>query len=268
MPDVRRLALTVLFIALPACAHAAGMAAEKGHAIAEKIEAANKGFGDSMVSVRMVLKNAQGDQSTRDMRLMTLEDPDPDSGDETLVIVDTPADVSGTALLTHGAILGDDDQWIYLPALKRVKRISSSNRSGPFMGSEFAYEDMASQDIAKFDWRWLKDEACPGFPALSCAVVERTPQYDNSGYSKEIIWVDTDQYRTLKTEFYDRNGTLLKILRLNRYGQYLGKYWRPHEMIMVNQQTGKETDIVTSQYQFNTGMNKGFFDQNNLDRVK
>ena len=243
-------------------------AAEKGLAIAREADERDSGFGDSSVSVRMTLKNSQGDESTREMRFFTLESTDPKEGDKTLVVVDSPADVDGTALLTHAKILEPDDQWIYLPALKRVKRISSVNKSGPFMGSEFAFEDMGSQDIREFSYLWLRDETCPDMPKLTCAVIDRTPLYEYSGYTKQTVWIDMTGYRILKVDYYDRKNTLLKTLRLSRYGLYLKRYWRPHEMDMVNHQTGKETVIVTSEYRFKTGIDQGLFNKNNLDRVK
>jgi len=260
------LALAVTFAAI-APAHAEDAAA-KGLAIAREAERRDSGFGDSVVRVRMTLRNRQGDESVRDMRFLTLESTAQNEGDKTLVIVDSPADVDGTALLTHAKILEPDDQWIYLPALKRVKRISSVNKSGPFMGSEFAFEDMGSQDVAKYSYLWLRDEPCPDFPSLTCAVIEQTPLYEYSAYTKEVVWIDMEGYRLLKVDYYDRKNSLLKTLKLSRYGQYLDRYWRPHEMLMVNHQTGKETTIATSEYQFRTGIDQGLFDMNNLDRVK
>ena len=272
MPDAnfcsKALAAALLLCAGTSAMAADETAAEKGLAIAREADKRDSGFGDSLVSVRMTLRNSQGDESTREMRFFTLESTDPKEGDKTLVVVDAPADVDGTALLTHARILEPDDQWIYLPALKRVKRISSVNKSGPFMGSEFAFEDMGSQEVNEFSYLWLRDEACPDLPRLTCAVIERTPLYEYSGYTRETVWIDMSGYRIFKVDYYDRKNTLLKTLKLTRYGLYLNRYWRPHEMDMVNHQTGKETRIVTSEFRFRSGIDKGLFDKNNLDRVK
>ena len=89
--------------------------------------------------------------------------------------------MAGTALLSHTKILAADDQWLFLPALQLVKRISSANKSGPFVGSEFAYEDLASQELDKYDYRFLGEQPCGD---LTCYVVERVPAYENSGYTK------------------------------------------------------------------------------------
>ncbi|MCU7884812.1 MAG: outer membrane lipoprotein-sorting protein, partial [Candidatus Thiodiazotropha sp. (ex Lucinoma annulata)] len=122
----------VLFFA-PAMALAA-TAEERGLEIAKEIEVRDTGFHDFKATMSMLLRNKHGEESLRDMRNQTLEvDND---GDKTLVVFDEPRDIKGTALLSFSHKAGDDDQWLYLPALKRVKRIASRNKSGPFMGSE------------------------------------------------------------------------------------------------------------------------------------
>src|SRR3546814_6855851 len=107
----------------------------------------------------MVLANKEGETSTRELRIQTLEVPAREEGDKSLIIFDHPRDIEGTAFLSFTKILEPDDQWLYLPALKRVKRISSANKSGPFVGSEFAYKDMLSQEVDKYDYLWLRDRS-------------------------------------------------------------------------------------------------------------
>ena len=118
---------------------------EKGLAIAVEADRRNTGFENSTADMLMILKNRHGQESRRQMRFRNLEVEG--DGDKSLTIFDSPMDVKGTAFLNYTHKEGDDDQWLYLPALKRIKRISSRNKSGSFMGSEFAYEDIASQEI-------------------------------------------------------------------------------------------------------------------------
>ena len=132
-----------------------------------------------------------------------------DDGDKSLSIFDEPADVKGAAMLTYTHGLEPDDQWLYLPALKRIKRISSRNKSGPFMGSTFAFEDLGSQEVEKYSYNYLREEACG---EGSCHVVERFPEYKHSGYTRQVVWIDTEGFRMLKAEFYDRKKALLKTL--------------------------------------------------------
>jgi hypothetical protein len=137
--------LPAILLALLSPAILAESPEERGLAIATEADRRDTGFGDYTSDVKMILKNKQGQESIREIRSRTLEvDGD---GDKSLTIFDKPRDVKGTALLSFTHKEGPDDQWLYLPALKRVKRIASDNKSGPFMGSEFAYEDIASQEI-------------------------------------------------------------------------------------------------------------------------
>lgn len=188
---------------------------EKGLAIATEGDKRDTGFVDSTVDMKMTLTNRNGDTSNRMMRSRTLEMEN--DGDKGLTIFDKPADVRGTAMLTFTHLKGNDDQWIYLPALKRVKRISASNKSGPFMGSEFAYEDLGSQELPKYSYRWLRDEELNG---QQMYVIERIPTYKKSGYTRMVSWIDKEEYRAFKVEYFDRKSSHLKTLILSDYKQY------------------------------------------------
>jgi outer membrane lipoprotein-sorting protein len=211
----------------------------------------------------MILRNKQGQESVRVIRSKTLEvDGD---GDKSMTIFDEPRDVKGTALLSFTHKEGPDDQWLYLPALKRVKRISSDNKSGPFMGSEFAYEDIASQEIEKYTYKFLRDDKLDGTEVF---VIERYPVDKKSGYTRQVIWMDKERYKELKVEFYDRKNSLLKTLVLTDYNQYLDHFWRAHTMQMDNHQTGKSTTLIQSNYKFKTGLTDRDFDKNSLKRAR
>lgn len=242
----------------------AGSAEDKGLSIAIEQDKRDAGFGDSVVNLKMVLRNRHGEESKRVIRLKTLEGVD--DGDKSLSIFDEPRDVQGTAFLTFTHKTGDDDQWLYLPALKRVKRISSRNKSGSFMGSEFAYEDMTSQEIEKYRYKWIKDETYEG---KDCFVVERYPvDKKNSGYTKQVSWIDKEHYRPFKIDFYDRKSALLKTLIFKDYNVYLGKHWRAGKLHMVNHQNGKETNLIFSDYKFKTGLTDADFNKNGLKRAR
>jgi len=239
-------------------------AEEKGLAIVMEADKRDEGFGDYTANMTMILKNRQGKESKRTIRSKTLEVPG--DGDKSLSIFDTPRDVKGTAFLTFSHKKGDDEQWLYLPALKRVKRINSRNKSGSFMGSEFAYEDIASQEVEKYTYKHLREEEYQG---TLCFVGESFPvDKKNSGYTKRISWVDTAEYRLLKVEFYDRKKSLLKTLTIEGYQQYLDKYWRADSMNMVNHQTGKSTTLLWNDYKFRTGLTDKDFNSTSLKRVR
>ncbi|MFQ3170340.1 MAG: outer membrane lipoprotein-sorting protein [Oleispira sp.] len=242
----------------------AGLSAEeKGLAIAQERKARDMGWGDSASSVTMILRNSQGEESIREMRMQSLEISD--DGDKGLTIFDRPKDVKGTAFLNFSHIDESDDQWLYLPALKRVKRISSRNKSGPFMGSEFAYEDLSSFEIGKYTFKFLAEEPMNG---LDCYKIEQIPTDKNSGYTRQVVWLDKEHLRGQKIEFYDRKKSLLKTLTFSDYKLYLDKYWRPLQMDMMNHQTKKSTELNTLTLAFQTGLKDSDFNKATLKRAR
>jgi outer membrane lipoprotein-sorting protein len=237
---------------------------EKGLSIAKEADWRNNGFQDNTSNMLMTLRNKHGQESIRRIRVKTLEVKG--DGDKSLTIFDNPRDVKGTSFLNFTHKTGDDDQWLYLPALKRVKRISSRNKSGSFMGSEFAYEDIASQELEKYTYKWIKDEVYDG---RECFVVEFYPvDKKNSGYTRQVSWVDKEEYRTLKVEYFDRKKSHLKTLAFKGYEKYIDKFWRADEMNMVNHQNGKSTSLVFSDYKFKTGLKDKDFTKNSLKRAR
>jgi len=238
-------------------------AEQRGLEIAQAAKAYDKGFTDFTANMIMTLKNKSGKTSTRNIRIKSLEVEG--DGDKSLSIFDEPADVKGTAMLTFSHGLEPDDQWLYLPALKKVKRISSRNKSGPFMGSTFAFEDLGSQEIEKYSYKLLREEACGEW---QCYVIERKPEYKHSGYTRQVAWLEQEAYRMVKVDYYDRKKALLKTLVASDFNQYLGHYWRPGKMDMVNHLTGKSTLLEWTGYQFQTGMTDKDFRSQSLKRLK
>jgi outer membrane lipoprotein-sorting protein len=236
---------------------------EKGLAIAFEADRRDTGWDNQLSDMEMTLRNKQGEESKRTLTIKTLEVKN--DGDKSLTVFDNPRDVKGTAFLSYTHALEPDDQWLYLPALKRVKRISSANKSGPFVGSEFAYEDLSSQEVEKYSYKWLRDETLNGKETF---VIERYPAYEYSGYTRQIVWIDKSIYQPLKVEYYDRKNALLKTLTISNYRQYIDKYWRPDSMLMVNHQTGKETLLNWKNYQFNNDLDERDFDLNTLKRSR
>ncbi len=255
----------VIAMALPALTNAAEDPVAKGTAVAREADRRDFGFGDTKAEMKMILEDRKGRTSMRRMRIQTLEVPEKNNGDKSLVIFDQPRDIRGTALLSYAHILEPDDQWLYLPALKRVKRISSSNKSGPFVGSEFAYEDITAQELKKYSYKWLRDESCG---KLQCFVLERRPLYEKSGYTRMVTWYDKAEYRIQRVDYYDRKDDLLKTLTFGEYKHYIGKYWRAHDLFMVNHQTGKKTRLLYEKYEFQTGLKARDFTRSRLKRSR
>lgn len=235
---------------------------QKGLEIAKAADKYDVGFGNSKVKLTMILTNKQGQESTRYLHNQTLELTE--DGDKSLIVFDSPKDVAGTATLTFTHKEGPDDQWLYLPALKRVKRISSDNKSGPFMGSEFAYEDLSSQEVEKYTYKFLREEK---FNGVDTYVVERDPVDPKSGYTRQVVWYNKDNYRIEKTDYYDRKNAKLKTLTFDKYQVFFDKHWRAGEMHMVNHQTSKKTKLIFENYEFKTDLTDADFTQNSLKRA-
>lgn len=260
-----RPAVVLLCLVLPGAA-LAQTPAEKGLEIARLGAERVAGYGDSLADGEMILRDSGGRESRRRFRSASLEMPD--DGDRTLMVFEWPGDIEGTALLTHAHDEADDDQWLYLPALKRVKRISSANKSSSFVGSEFAYEDLVPTAVEKYTYAWLLDEPCPNDPSLTCHAYHRVPLDPGSGYIRQAVWRDQEAYRIQQIEYYDRREALLKRLTVNGYELHEDRYWRPTEMEMQNLLTGKSTLMQWSDYQFSTGLDERDFTTRALERAR
>ena len=237
---------------------------EKGKAISHEADRRDSGFVDFTATMKMELITRRGEVSTRSMRQKTLEVSG--DGDHAIIVFDLPKNIKGTALLTHTHI-DDDDQWLYLPRRGRVKRIASTNKSGAFMGSEFAYEDMASQEPGKYEhYLYLRDEEVNG---EMCFVIQRSPvDQENSGYSRQVVWVDKAEYRVQKMDFYDIKNAHQKTLVFKNYQKYIDQFWRAGRLEMVNHVTGKATNLLWSDFQFRVGLKEKDFRKKGLSRIR
>lgn len=238
---------------------AADDAVAKGLAVARQSDQANQGFVGEKSSVTLELINAHGDVTKRKMAMEILEGTD--DGDKSRSIFEWPADVKGTKLLTWTHKKNDDDRWLYLPAVKRIKRISSSNKSGSFMGSEFAYEDMSSQEVEKYNYKLLDE---PKLGARATWRTERYPVDKESGYARQVVWMDKEYMNPLKIEYYDRKNELLKVAHFESYKK-IGKLWRFHVIRMENLQTRKKSVLTWDNRQLGLKLPPEIFDSSRLE---
>ncbi len=237
-------------------------AVQKGMGIAKRAEARDSGFGSYSAKAKMELKNKKGKVTTTrtfDFKFKEV----PGDADKALTAFLSPANVKGTVLLTHGHKSRDDDQWIYLPALKRDKRILSSGQTGSFLGSEFSFEDMRSPVIEKYTYRFIRTEKIRGF---DCFVVERIPLDKKSGYKKQLVWLDKAELRLHKIEFFDRRMKHSKTFEAKGYKAYKSKYWRPMSISMSNLKNGRSTLITYSGYNFKLELSDTDFHKSVLKR--
>lgn len=238
-------------------------AEERGLQIAQEVDRRDTGFGDSTNDTKMILRDQHGNERPRFIRNRTMEQKG--DGDKSIVIFDNPGDVKGTAFLSYTHKVGPDDQWLYLPALRKVKRISSNNKAGSFMNSEFSYEDIASQEVEKYTYKFLREDE---FEGTKVYVNEMDPVDPKSGYSKMETYIDADRYIPLKVDFYDRGGRLKKTLIMEDYNHYKDQFWRAHTWTMTNHQTGKVTVLEQTNWVFDNGFTERDFDKNSLSRAR
>ncbi|MBI2524436.1 MAG: outer membrane lipoprotein-sorting protein [Candidatus Rokubacteria bacterium] len=171
-----------------------------------------------------------------------------------------PRDVENTGLLTWEAKGGDDDQWLYLPATKKVKRIASSGKKNRFMGTDFAFEDLRPENLELHRYNLLGSEAVEG---QDCWVIEAVPaterQAADSGYSKRKLWVRKDSHYTIKREYYDRKGKLEKIEHSRALVNVLGTVWRANQIEMRDVQEGTRTVVKVESRALNKGLGDALF---------
>lgn len=181
----------------------------------------------------------------------------------------SPPDVKGTGVLVYDYASKDDDVWVYLPALRKTRRIVSSQKSKSFMGSEFSYADVNAPTIADYNYKVLKEESAGG---ESCYVVEVLPKDDkvakDEGYSKKIYWVSKDTFAIRKGEFYDLEGKLLKEL-VSKNIQLLDpkkKRYRTMHMEMTNKQNGRKSVFESEKAALSTSLDDELFTTRYLER--
>jgi outer membrane lipoprotein-sorting protein len=235
----------------------------RGLEIARERKTHDSGWKTSAADMEMVLTSRSGSSTTRNLQLRSLEvDGD---GNKSMVIFERPLDVKGTALLTFSHIYKADDQWLFLPTIKRVKRVASNNKSGAFMGSEFAFEDLASYEVDKYNYHYLGEETLDGQPMHK---LESYPNYEHSGYSKLISWIDLEHYRVHRIDYYDLRGELLKIHTFTGYRCYSDCFWRADEQLIENQQTGKSTLLRVKKIEIGVPFSDSDFQQSALSRMR
>ena len=212
--------------------------AQNGEEVAKQAYKKISGYQSSISKITMVLKNAQGDKNIRKLEMKKLEGK---NGDRSLLIFLYPNDLKDTKLLSYEVIGGDDKQWLYLPALKRVKRISSRNKSGSFMASEFSYEDISSQNYKNYTY--LKEVKTVTKNNVQYFKLQRIPKDKHSGYSKQIIYIDTKENLARFGEYFDKQGRLLKKISFQNYVVLDGVY-RVRKIVIRNIQNQKESTLI------------------------
>jgi len=227
--------------------------AQSSEEVARNSFAKISGYESSISTTTMVLKNSQGDENIRKLRMKKLEGVD---GDKSLLIFLYPNDLKDTKLLSYEVIGGDDKQWLYLPAIKRVKRINSRNKSGSFMASEFSYEDISSQNYKNY--LYIGEAKIVVKNGIECFEIIRIPRDKHSGYSKQIVYIGTKSYLAYSGDYYDKQEKLLKKIYFSNYVLLNGVH-RAHKIVIKNIQNKKESSLVWDEDRIKIGLSKKDF---------
>ena len=205
--------------------------------------------GDDQTSVlTMTLTNKSGQIRVRKIQQYTKQIGDIE---KSIMFFMSPADVKNTSFMNWSYDTDkSDDQWIYLPALKKVKRISSDSKNDYFMGSDFTYDDLGDRKLDADVHKLLKQETLNG---KACYVVESVSKDEDYMYSKTKTWIRKDNFVGMKKEFYDEDGDLLKILTLKKVEKISGLWIRTHSE-MKNVQKNHKTSMVLSNIKVNSGV--------------
>lgn len=232
----------------------------KGWDIALKMKAANEGFIGETSVMKLTLIDPSGQSVEREMLGQSIE---LDKMDRSLMNFQKPADVKGTKLLTWAHENKNDDQWLYLPSLRRVKRINSRTRGSSFMGSEFSFEDLGGQSIDKYTFTFITDSSINGHKVWEVKRVSK----EKSSYSKVILFVSKKYLSAIKVQYYNKRNELLKFSELTNFKEYTvngKKIYRSNKISMNNVQTKKRSIFTWSGRKLGLKLKKSIFVKKSL----
>jgi outer membrane lipoprotein-sorting protein len=219
-------------------------AAMDGVQIARKVIDRDEGQ-DATAKIRMLLIDKKGRKRLRSLISVVKK-----YGDVSKIYMrfESPADIKGTAFLTWENKDGDDDQFLYLPALRRVRRIVSRQKSNTFVNTDYTYEDLQSREVEQDDHRVLREEKAGRY---DCWVLESIPKNKkDSQYSKRVSWIIKEIYLPIKTEFYDSRGRLQKVLTGKKIKKIDG-IWTILDAEMRHLKKKHRTLMKTDEIQYN-----------------
>ena len=217
--------------------------------------------------VTMTLISDRGEQRLRKMSIRSkLKGNGVDSAVMTRFV--QPGDIKGTGFLQIENSAGDDDIWVYLPALGKTRRLASNNKRDSFFGTDFSYGDILLPAVEKYRHALLRTENVDG---ADCYVIESRPldpkTRDDTGYDRKLTWVDSGNYVERKVEYYDTNNALLKTqLTFDiREVEPQRQRWLPMRREMTNHQTGHKTLYRFDSLDVNNSLTDGWFSARHLE---
>ena len=216
----------------------------------------------------LVITDKQGRERVRKVAQASKLYDDGDT-EKKLIRFISPAEVKGMGFMTYDYEFKDDDKWLYMPALRKTRRIVSSENAKSFMGSEFSYADITRLNLDDFDYSAPVTEEVS---SVYCYKIEMTPLdediEDENGFSKKILWIGAEDFVIRKAVYYDLDGELQKELVVRKVQEVdtENHKYKPTEMHMTNKQNGRQSTFVTEQLSFNPEVKDDFFTTRYLER--
>ncbi len=238
-----------------------------GQEIAQKVH--DRDDGDNSTSkMKMILIDKNGKKRVRDLKTFTK-----DKGDDKLKLMFflTPADVKNTAFLTYDYedSAKDDDQWLYLPELQKVKRIASSDKSSSFMGSDFTYSDMTDRNVEDYTYKIMKEKKVGGHMTWQMLVTPKSEKtIKETGYTKSIVFVRQDNFVIIQALHYIKAGKKLKYMMIKGLKE-IDNIWTATEMQMITKKGKKtlhKTTFKFSDIKYNQDLEESLFTTRTLER--
>ena len=256
---MKKTGLKLMALAVLLTAYMGANAQLTGRQIVDK--AYNLPKGEDQTSIlTMTLVNKSGKQRVRKIKQFT---KDLGNVEKSIMFFMTPADVKNTSFMNWSYDSDkSDDQWIYLPALKKVKRISSDSKSDYFMGSDFTYDDLGDRKLDADIHKLLREETVDG---KKCYVVQSISKDEDYMYTKTITWINKSNFIGVKKEFYDEDEELLKVLNIKSFKKVSG-FWVITHSEMKNVQNNHKTIIKLSDVNVNTGVPASKFTERMMTR--
>ena len=188
--------------------------------------------------------------------------------DQRLIKFSAPADIRNVGLLTwEQPDNKEDDQWLFLPASKQIKRIAGSSKKNQFMGTDLAYEDLRPEKLSAFEYTIVKEVTIDKAKCWAITAVPRSrKEKRDSGYSKRMIYVRQDIYFPIKTEYYDRRGKLSKVASCLKLTRVKGNTWRSNLATVHRLKEGTKTILIHKKRELNKAFVDSLFTQGGLRR--
>lgn len=238
---------------------------ETGLSIIKKMDQLKKP-SDSETIIKMTLVSTKGNKERSRSRVLTTIEKKYDDGIykiKSLLKFSEPKEVNRTAFLTWNRLDAKyDDQWLYLPALRKVKRIRAKDKERSFMGSDFSYEDLSGRDLDSDSYELLGEDIIHG---TQCYKINAIPIEKKTQYGSRVIWVDKKNYLMKRIEFYNKKNEEIKILDIPDHVKN-GEYWTQTKLVMKNLKNGHRTELDIIKVTYDQGLKDNVFTESYLKR--